>query len=260
MRKFFVGGNWKANPKTCDEAEQIITTFNEAKTTAQAEVVIAAPFVFLPLLQQKLRKDWQASAENAFDKPNGAFTGEVTIPMIQSMGVNWTILGHSERRDIFEETDEILASKATFALDNKMKIIYCCGEHAEERENGKHKEFVSSQIEALCNAVKEEQWANVVIAYEPIWAIGTGKVASKEDAQEMCKYIRTLIASKVNQNVADKVRILYGGSVKPDNSQELAAMDDIDGFLVGGASLTAGFIQIVNSIDTPENSKCCLLI
>ena len=137
MRKFFVGGNWKANPKTCDEAEQIITTFNEAKTTAQAEVVIAAPFVFLPLLQQKLRKDWQASAENAFDKPNGAFTGEVTIPMIQSMGVNWTILGHSERRDIFEETDEILASKATFALDNRMKIIYCCCEHAEERENVK---------------------------------------------------------------------------------------------------------------------------
>ena len=261
MRRFFVGGNWKANPKTIEEAESIINKFNNAKLTVRPEVVIAAPFVFLPLLKNKLRKDWNVSAENIFDKPNGAFTGEVTVPMLQSFDINWTILGHSERRDIFGETDEFLQSKASYALDNDMSIIYCCGEHEEERENDKHKEFVEKQINALCSAVKNDQWNRVVIAYEPIWAIETGKVASSEDAQEMCEYIRSIIRSKVNQETADEIRILYGGSVKPENAEELAEMPDVDGFLVGGASLQEGFIKIAESCKVEvQTSKCCNLI
>ena len=247
MRTFFVGGNWKANPKTKEDAEKLIKILNDGKVEGKVEVVVAAPFVYLPLLSEQLRKDWSVSAENVYDKDHGAFTGEVTAPMIKSFGVNWTILGHSERRDILKETDEFLASKAKFALENGLKIIYCCGEHLSERENGKAEEFVSAQIEKMVAAIPEGKWENVVIAYEPIWAIGTGKVASTADAQKMCQVIREILAKKVSKEVADKVRILYGGSVKPSNCNELAAQPDVDGFLVGGASLEAGFITIVNS-------------
>ena len=247
MRTFFVGGNWKANPKTQEEADKLIKVLNDGKIEGKVEVVVAAPFVYLPMLKQQLRKDWEVSAENIFNKSNGAYTGEVTAPMIKSFGVNWTILGHSERRDILKENDEFLASKAKFALENGLKIIYCCGEHLEEREAGKATEFVGAQIEKMIPAIPEGKWDDVVIAYEPIWAIGTGKVASKEDAQEMCKVIRDILAKKVGEEVAKKVRILYGGSVKAGNCKELAAMPDVDGFLVGGASLDKSFIDIVNS-------------
>ena len=246
-RTFFVGGNWKANPKTKEEAAALVKTLNEGKVEGKVEVVVATPFVYLPMVQETLRKDWAVSAENVFDKPNGAYTGEVTVPMVKSFGINWTILGHSERRDILKESDEFLASKAKYALENGLKIIYCCGEHLEEREAGKHVAFVSAQIEKLIPAVPAGKWDDVVIAYEPIWAIGTGKVASTADAQEMGKVIRGILSSKVGAETANKVRILYGGSVKPNNCNELAAQPDVDGFLVGGASLDAGFLTIVNS-------------
>ena len=247
MRTFFVGGNWKANPKTREEAANIVKVLNEGKVEGNVEVVVATPFVYLPMVKETLRKDWEVSAENVFDKASGAYTGEVTAPMIKSFGVNWTILGHSERRDILKECDCFLASKAKFALENGLKIIYCCGEHLEEREAGKATEFVSAQIEKMIPAVPAGKWDDVVIAYEPIWAIGTGKVASTTDAQEMCKAIRDVLAAKVGAEIANKVRILYGGSVKPNNCNELAAQPDVDGFLVGGASLDAGFLTIVNS-------------
>jgi len=247
MRTFFVGGNWKANPKTIPEAQDLIQKLNDAKIDAPVEVVVAAPFVFLPMLKQTLRNDWGVSAENIFDKANGAYTGEVTAPMLKSFGIEWTILGHSERRDILKESDEFLASKAKFALENGLKIIYCCGEHIEEREAGKAAEFVINQIEKMIPAIPADKWQNVVVAYEPIWAIGTGKVASTKDAQEMCQMIREAIAARASPEIANKLRILYGGSVKADNCDELAAQPDVDGFLVGGASLTPGFINIVNS-------------
>jgi len=247
MRKFFVGGNWKANPTTVAEAEKIIAFCNEAKIECNVEVVVASPFVYLPLLKSKLRADWAVSAENIYTQDKGAFTGEVTAPMLKDLGVNWTILGHSERRDILKETDEFLAEKATKALNTGLNIIYCCGEHIEERKAGKATEFVSAQIEKMIPAIPEGKWDNVVIAYEPIWAIGTGVVASTQDAQEMCKAIRDIIAAKVNADVAGKLRILYGGSVKANNCNELAACPDVDGFLVGGASLTPSFIDIVKS-------------
>jgi triosephosphate isomerase len=246
-RKFFVGGNWKANPKTKEEADQLIALLNGAKTQAPVEVVIAAPFIFLPKLKETLRTDWEVSAENIYPKDNGAYTGEVTAPMLKTYGINWTILGHSERRDILGETDDFLAQKSAAALAAGLKIIYCCGEHLAEREAKKAIPFVTAQIEKFIPSVPADKWGSVVIAYEPIWAIGTGKVASTADAQEMGAVIRKIIAEKVNPGVANALRILYGGSVKADNANDLAAQPDVDGFLVGGASLTAGFIDIVKS-------------
>ena len=246
-RKFFVGGNWKANPKTKEEAAALIKILNDAKIDVPVEVVIGAPAIFLPMVKDTLRKDWGVSAENIFTKDNGAYTGEITAPMLKSFGIDWTILGHSERRDILKETDEFLAEKATQAIKHGLKIIYCCGEHIEERKAKKHVPFVTAQIEKMIPAIPADKWDHVVIAYEPIWAIGTGEVASNADAQEMCQVIRKIISEKVSADVAKKVQILYGGSVKPDNCNELAAQPDVDGFLVGGASLTAGFIDIVKS-------------
>jgi triosephosphate isomerase len=246
-RKFVVGGNWKANPKTKEEAKELVNLLNGAKIDAPVEVVIATPSIFLPLVQESLRKDWQVGAENIYTKDNGAFTGEITAPMLKSFGINWTILGHSERRDLLGETDAFLAEKATQALTHGFGIIYCCGEHIAERNSKKHIEFVTAQIEKVIPAIPAGQWDKVVIAYEPIWAIGTGVVASTADAQEMGAVIRGIISKKVDAATAAKTRILYGGSVKADNCDELAAQPDVDGFLVGGASLTPGFINIVQS-------------
>ena len=262
-RKFFVGGNWKACPQTKDLAEALIKKLNKVKQKYACEVVIAAPSIYLPLLKSELRKDWSASAQNVFDKDCGAFTGEITPPMLDAFGIKWTILGHSERRDILHEDDRFLTSKARFALENGLNIIYCCGEHIEEREGGGHVGFVSRQIEELIPAIPQGKWDNVVIAYEPIWAIGTGKTASKEDAQEMCKKIREIIRERVSEEVAKSVRILYGGSVKAANALELAQQEDVDGFLVGSASLTDDFIEIVNSASAKgagSTSKTCLLM
>lgn len=260
-RKFFVGGNWKACPQSKDLALDLIKKLNKAKLKSKCEVVIAAPSIFLPLLKSELRKDWLPSAQNVFDKEAGAFTGEITPPMLEAFGIKWTILGHSERRDNFHETDEFLTSKAKFALESGLSIIYCCGEHIEERESGEHIGFVTEQIKKLVPAIPDGKWSNVVIAYEPIWAIGTGKTASKEDAQEMCKKIRDILREMVSEDVAKSVRILYGGSVKASNAQELAKQEDVDGFLVGSASLTDDFIEIVNSasVKAPA-SKTCLIV
>jgi triosephosphate isomerase len=246
-RRFFVGGNWKANPKTKEEATSLINTLNAAEIVAPVEVVVASPAIFLPLVKQSLRPDWGVSAQNIFTEPNGAFTGEITAPMLLSFGIGWTILGHSERRDILKEDDAFLAKKATAALNAGLNIIFCCGEHIAERQAGTYVRFVSAQIESFVPAVPDGKWGQVVVAYEPIWAIGTGVVASTKDAQEMGAVIRQLISEKVNPQIAAELRILYGGSVKPDNANDLAAQPDVDGFLVGGASLTPGFIDIVKS-------------
>lgn len=246
-RRFFVGGNWKANPKTKEEAAALISTLNSAQIDAPVEVVVAAPAIFLPLVKQTLRPDWGVSAQNIYTEPNGAFTGEITAPMLISFAIAWTILGHSERRDILKEDDAFLAKKATAALNAGLSIIFCCGEHIDERRAGTYVPFVTAQIESFVPAVPDGKWGQVVIAYEPIWAIGTGVVASTKDAQEMGAVIRQIISEKVNPQVASDLRILYGGSVKADNCDDLAAQPDVDGFLVGGASLTPGFIKIVQS-------------
>jgi triosephosphate isomerase len=203
-------------------------------TNTLPEVVVSPPALYLPLVRETLRKEIEVAAQNVFDKPNGAFTGEISVSQLKDLDVNWAILGHSERRTILNESDEVISSKTKYATENGIKVIWCCGESLETREANKTIEFVSAQIESLKSHVSD--WSNIVIAYEPIWAIGTGKVATTEQAQEVHKAIRDLLRS-ISDKVADETRILYGGSVNEKNCGELAKQPDIDGFLVGGASL-----------------------
>lgn len=186
------------------------------------------------LVRENLRSGIEVAAQNVYDKPNGAYTGEISVSHLKDSNVNWVILGHSERRTILKESDEVVASKTKFATENGVSVIWCCGESLEEREAGKTVDVVTKQLEAL--KAKISDWSKIVIAYEPIWAIGTGKVATTEQAQEVHKAIRDWLKN-VSPKVADETRILYGGSVTEKNCGELSKQADIDGFLVGGASL-----------------------
>jgi triosephosphate isomerase len=199
------------------------------------EVVVSPSYLHLLLVRENLRKEIGVAAQNVYDKPNGAFTGEVSVSQLKDSGIDWTILGHSERRTILRESDEVVALKTKYATENGLSVIWCCGESLEEREAGKTIEVVSKQLEALKAQVSD--WSKIVIAYEPIWAIGTGKVATTEQAQEVHKAIREWLKANVSEKVAEETRILYGGSVNEKNSPELSKQPDIDGFLVGGASL-----------------------
>lgn len=184
-------------------------------------------------------------AQNVFDKPNGAYTGEISVEQLKDSKINWTILGHSERRTILAESDGVVSSKTKYATENGLNVIWCCGESLEEREAGKTIEVVGKQLAALKSQVSD--WSRIVIAYEPIWAIGTGKVATVDQAQEVHAAIREWLKKEVNQTVSDETRILYGGSVNEKNCGDLAKQADIDGFLVGGASLKPAFVDIINS-------------
>ena len=175
------------------------------------------------------------ASQNVFDKPNGAFTGEISVDQLKDSGITWTILGHSERRVLLNEDDGFVATKTKAALDGGLGVILCCGESLEQREKGVTVQHVTSQLKAVADKVKD--WSKIVVAYEPIWAIGTGKVATVEQAQEVHKAIREWLASDVSAEAAEKTRILYGGSVSAKNCKDLAKQPDIDGFLVGGASL-----------------------
>ena len=187
------------------------------------------------LTRDIVRKDVEVAAQNVFDRPSGAFTGEISVPQLVDCGITWVILGHSERRTILGESDETVASKSKYATDNGLSVIWCCGESLEQREAGQTVDVVTKQLEAL--KAKISDWSKIVIAYEPIWAIGTGKVATTEQAQEVHASIRSYLKSKVSEKTADETRILYGGSVNDKNCGELSKQPDIDGFLVGGASL-----------------------
>jgi triosephosphate isomerase len=203
-----------------------------------AEVVIAPPAIYLQLARDELTKAGvEVSAQNVYDKPNGAYTGEISVSQLQDLGVHWTILGHSERRTLLKETDDVVASKTKFAVDGGVSVIWCCGESLEEREAGKTVAVVEAQLAALAAKVSGADWKKIVIAYEPIWAIGTGKVATVQQAQEVHEAIRKWLRANVSEAVADETRILYGGSVNGKNCKDLAKEKDIDGFLVGGASL-----------------------
>lgn len=177
------------------------------------------------------------AAQNVFDKPNGAFTGEISVDQLVDSGITWTILGHSERRVILQEDDSFVASKAKAAVSGGLSVILCCGESLEQREAGETLAVVTSQLRAVKEKLDEKDWDKIVIAYEPIWAIGTGKVATTQQAQEVHAAIREWLAKEVGEHVAEKTRILYGGSVNEKNCRDLAQQKDIDGFLVGGASL-----------------------
>ncbi|KAI7787579.1 triosephosphate isomerase [Diaporthe eres] len=244
-RKFFVGGNWKMNG-TRSSIKEIVNNLNSAKLDPNAEVVVAPPALYLHYVRDSLNNGIEVSAQNVYDKPNGAYTGEISVEQLKDSNVTWAILGHSERRTILGETDEVVASKTKFATDGGLSVIWCCGESLEEREAGKTVAVVTKQLDALKAKIGSD-WSKIVIAYEPIWAIGTGKVATTEQAQEVHAAIRQWLQEKVDAKAADETRILYGGSVSEKNCKELSKQADIDGFLVGGASLKPAFIDIINS-------------
>ena len=212
-----------------------------------AEVVVAPAFVHIPQTLAALRKDFFVSAQDCWTKGNGAYTGEISADMLADLGLPWVILGHSERRHIIKESDEFTADKVVAALAKGLSVIYCIGEKLEEREGGNTLEVCTRQMDALAGKLKPEDWARIVVAYEPVWAIGTGKVASPEQAQEVHASVRNWFTTKVSADVASAVRIIYGGSVNGGNCNVLAGQADIDGFLVGGASLKAEFIDIIKS-------------
>jgi triosephosphate isomerase len=201
--------------------------------------------VHIAQVQNSLRKDFHIASQNLVTD-NGAFTGEVSADQVKDLGLSWVILGHSERRTLYGETDEVVAKKTKKALSVGLNVIACLGETLQEREGNNTNQVITRQLKAIADAV-ENNWSQVVIAYEPVWAIGTGKVATKEQAQEAHLVLRNWLKENVSQDAADNTRILYGGSVKGDNAGTLIKEQDIDGFLVGGASLTADFIKILQS-------------
>ncbi|KAI1318660.1 Triosephosphate isomerase [Xylariaceae sp. FL0255] len=242
-RKFFVGGNFKMNG-TISSINEIVENLNKAELDPNVETVISPPSLYLLLVREHAKKAIGVAAQNVFDKPNGAFTGEISVSQLKDSGIDWTILGHSERRTILRESDEVVASKTKYATENGVSVIWCCGESLEQREGGQTLSVIAEQLSALKSQISD--WSKIVIAYEPIWAIGTGKVATTEQAQEVHASIRAWLAKNVSQKVADETRILYGGSVSEKNCGELSKQPDIDGFLVGGASLKPAFVDIIN--------------
>ncbi|KAI2615288.1 Triosephosphate isomerase [Hypoxylon sp. NC1633] len=242
-RKFFVGGNFKMNG-TIKSITDIVENLNKSQLDPSVETVIAPPALYLLLVREHAKKQIGVAAQNAFDKPNGAFTGEISVAQLKDSGIDWVILGHSERRTILAESDGTVASKTKYATENGVSVIWCCGESLEQREAGKTLEVIAGQLAALKAQISD--WSKIVIAYEPIWAIGTGKVATTEQAQKVHASIRSWLAKEVSQSVADETRILYGGSVSEKNCKDLSKEKDIDGFLVGGASLKPAFVDIIN--------------
>ena len=210
---------------------------SSAKLDPNTEVVIAPPALYLLLTREHLAPGIEVAAQNVFDKPNGAFTGEISVSQLKDSNITWTILGHSERRTILNETDDFVATKTKTALDGGIGVVLCCGESLEQREAGTTVDVVVKQLEAVNKAIGKDGWSKVVIAYEPIWAIGTGKVATTQQAQDVHAAIRKWLSDSVSSEVAEATRIIYGGSVSDKNCKDLGTQSDIDGFLVGGASL-----------------------
>lgn len=211
-----------------------------------AEVVISPPFPYLLWAKENLKAPTvSVAAQNTFNKGNGAFTGEVSVEQIKDVGAKWVILGHSERRTIIKETDELIADKTKFALDNGLDVILCIGETLEERNADQTLAVCQRQLDAVLAQVQD--WSRIVIAYEPVWAIGTGLAATPDDAQSVHKSIRAHLAAKLGQESADKIRIIYGGSANGKNAPSFKDKADVDGFLVGGASLKPEFVDIINS-------------
>ena len=241
MRKKIVAGNWKMNMNLQDGIA-LAKELNETLTAEKPNcgVVICTPFIHLASIAQFLNQDIIGlGAENCADKAKGAFTGEVSAEMVKSTGAQYVILGHSERREYYAETPEILKEKVLLALNNGLKVIFCIGESPEEREANKQNDVVKAELEGSVFNLTAEEFSNIVIAYEPIWAIGTGKTATAEQAEEIHAFIRSVVADKYGAEVAEATSILYGGSCKPSNARELFAKPDIDGGLIGGASLKA---------------------
>ncbi|KRM98744.1 triose-phosphate isomerase [Loigolactobacillus rennini] len=251
MRKPIIAGNWKLNKSPKETAEFVAGVKGKLADPAKVEAVIGAPAVDLQtLLDAAKGTDLKVASENSYFEDAGAYTGETSPKVLAEMGVDYGIIGHSERRGYFHETDEDINKKAHALLRNGVTPIICCGESLETRQAGKVAEWVSGQVKAALKGLTAGQVGSLIIAYEPIWAIGTGETASPEQAQEVCKLIRQTVADLYDQKTADSLRIQYGGSMKPANVKELMAQPDIDGGLVGGASLQPdSFLELVHYQD-----------
>ena len=247
MRQLYIAGNWKMN-LVPSQAAKYASELAAATKDAKVKVMIAPTYVCLPAVVEAVKGSKViVAAQNVNDHEKGAYTGEISCAMLKDIGVNTVILGHSERRQYYGETNEFINKKVLFALESGMDIDLCVGETLEEREGGRLEKVLADQINIGLEGVTEEQMAHVTIAYEPVWAIGTGKTATPEDANAAHAYIRSLIEKKFSKSVAEKQIIQYGGSVKPSNVKELMACEHIDGALVGGASLTLDqFLPIIN--------------
>lgn len=249
MREKIVAGNWKMNNDLAETEELISKLKLQLVKEPEATVMVAPAFTNLyPAFQALRNTPFIVVAQNMHQEKNGAFTGEVSAAMLKSVGINTVILGHSERRAYFNETGEILAEKVKTAIDNDMKVIFCFGEELADRKENRHFDVVETQLKESLFDLPKSSWKHIILAYEPVWAIGTGETASPEQAQEMHKHIRNLLDKNVGGEVAQNTSILYGGSVKPANAREIFAKEDVDGGLIGGASLKAvDFVEIINS-------------
>lgn len=252
MRKQIAAANWKMN-LTIDKAEALLNDIlsAEIKLNTDQFAVFAVPFPYLQMAQQKInnKENYAIAAQNCYSKKSGAFTGETSVEILQSLNIKYVVIGHSERREYFEESNAFLAAKLNIALEYNITPIFCCGETLSIRDAQTQNEFVAKQLEESLFHFSAEDMQKIVIAYEPIWAIGTGKTATSLQAQEMHAHLRKVLADKYGKDVAGNISILYGGSVKASNANEIFSQPDVDGGLVGGASLIANeFIAIIKSL------------
>ena len=250
MPKKIVAGNWKMN-NDLSETETLLKELKKQVIPEDVSVMVAPSFTNLYAAFESVREHpIQVIAQNMHQSTKGAFTGEVSAAMLKSVGVKTVIIGHSERRAYFNETDELLAEKVNTALENEMQVIFCVGEELSDRENGDQFEVIQNQLENGLFHISNDSWSQIILAYEPVWAIGTGETASPKQAQEMHKFIRDAIAKHYSERIAKETSILYGGSVKPANAKEIFAKKDVDGGLIGGAALKAGdFMAIINAFE-----------
>lgn len=249
-RKVFIAANWKMH-KTVSETKEFMKIFNESKLPNQ-DIVIFPPYTSLQTLKELVKKPVEFGAQNMHFEDNGAFTGEISASMIKELGCSYVLLGHSDRRHIFNENNQLINKKIKTAIKNKLKVVFCVGETHEDKKANKTDEVIKQQLEIGLKNIPENELKNIIIAYEPVWAISRGdpnqKPATKEDAEQSHKLIRDFVASQYSQKTADSIRIAYGGSMKPENAKELLAMSNIDGGLVGNASLDPkSFAEICNS-------------
>jgi triosephosphate isomerase len=250
MRQKIVAGNWKMH-KNAEETEDLLNELiDKLPNDVEAQVIVAPTFINLASAVDHLEfTNIAVAAQNMSQFESGAYTGEISADMLKSVGVNIVIIGHSERRAYFHETDFILADKVTTALSHNMTVIFCFGEELKDRQNNQHFNIVENQLRDGLFHIKDKNWEQIVLAYEPVWAIGTGETASPEQAQEMHRFIRETIRQHFGSTIAEDVSILYGGSVKPENAKEIFSKPDVDGGLIGGAALKASdFAAIVSSI------------
>ena len=250
MRKNIVVGNWKMNLNREEGIELVEEVISLVSSDNNVEVVFSPPFLYLHKVNKMCANDnlLQTASQNISHNESGAYTGEVSSQMVNSLNVKYTILGHSERREYFNETNIELKQKVDLSLKNNLKIIFCCGESLNQRESGVHFDWIKQQLTESVFHLTEKEFEKVVIAYEPIWAIGTGITASSDQAEEIHQFVRNVIAEKYNENIAENTSILYGGSCNPTNAKELFSKKNIDGGLIGGASLNAeNFTRIIKS-------------